>query len=247
MLMQTEIDSSIVKQDGIDAGASVVGIAASGDFALAPDGFKPSDILDDCLSVIVLGVPSPQESLAMSAVEYTAIRNAMLTKMSTIAKEVAKQIKKNGYKAKDISASGGKYIEKKHFGHISLKHAAELAGLGVINRNYLLTNQSHGNLLWFSAVLTNADLIPDKKAEYKVCDNCNKCVEICPTGALDNPNSFEPKKCDTFSFKLVNRKLEIGCFLCRAVCPYRFGKSVVSIRNIHKAQVSCTTHNFDEN
>jgi epoxyqueuosine reductase QueG len=147
----------------------------------------------------------------------------MLTKMSKIAEDVAKRIKANGYKAKDISASGGKYIEKRQFGHISLKHAAEFAGLGLINRNYLLTNPQYGNLLWLSAVLTDADLTSDEKAQYKICDNCNKCVEICPSGALDDPNVFEPKKCDKVSFKLVNKKFEIDCFLCRTVCPYCFG------------------------
>ena len=221
--MATEINSEIIKKYGRDAGASVVGIAASKDFKLAPDGFKPSDVLEGCLSVIVLGTPFPKEALTMSTVEYTELRNAMLTKMTGIAKEVTKQIKKSGHKAKDISASGGKYIEGKHYGHISLKHAAELAGLGLINRNYLLTNQEYGNLLWFSAVLTDADLVPDKKAKYKVCDNCNKCVKACPCGALDNPASFGKSECAQF-YKIENRKLEIKCFLCRQVCPNRFGK-----------------------
>jgi epoxyqueuosine reductase QueG len=146
--------------------------------------------------------------------------------MTNIAKEVEKRIKKDGYKAKAISASGGKYIEGKHYGYISLKHAAELAGLGLINRNYLLTNPTWGNLLWLSAVLTDADLVPDKKAQYKICDNCNKCVETCPSGALDDSASFKPKQCDKF-YKIVNGKLEIKCFLCRKVCPYRFGKKIV--------------------
>jgi epoxyqueuosine reductase QueG len=136
---------------------------------------------------------------------------------------VEKRIKKAGYQAKAISATGGKFIEGKHCGYISLKHAAELAGLGLINRNYLLTNPQYGNLLWFSAVLTDAELIPDKKAEYIICDNCNACVETCPSGALENPTVFKPKQCDKF-FKIVNKKLEIGCFACRKVCPNRFGK-----------------------
>jgi epoxyqueuosine reductase QueG len=105
-----------------------------------------------------------------------------------------------------------------------LKHAAELAGLGIIARNYLLTNPEYGNLLWFSAVLTDADLIPDKKAQYKICDNCNKCVETCPSGALNNPALFGKKECSRF-FTIVNKKLEIKCFSCRKVCPYCFGKN----------------------
>jgi epoxyqueuosine reductase QueG len=220
-----ELNSEIVKEYGLTAGASVVGIAASKDFGLAPDGFKPSDNLEGCLSVIVLGAPFPQEALTtMSTVEYTEIRNAMLVKMTIIAKEVTKRIKAKGYKAKAISASGGKFIDGRHYGHISLKHAAELAGLGLINRNYLLTNPQYGNLLWFSAVLTDADLTPDKKAQHKLCNNCNRCVETCPSGALNNSNSFGPKQCDKVCIKIVNRKMELTCFLCRKVCPYRFGK-----------------------
>lgn len=220
--MKTEIDSSMVKKYGMDAGASVVGIAASRDFNQAPDGFKPSDLLEDCRSVVVLGAPSPQEALA-NTVEYTANRNAMLTKMTSTAKEVAKRIKADGYKTKAISASGGKMIDGKHYGHISLKHAAELAGIGLITRNYLLTNPQYGNLLWLSAVLTDADLVPDQKASYKtICDTCNKCVEACPSKALDDLALFGKKECSKF-FTMANRKLEIKCFRCRTVCPYCFG------------------------
>ena len=221
---KNELSSEIVKEYGLNAGASVVGIAASKDFGLAPKGFKPCDNMEGCLSVIVLGSPSPQEVLK-NTVEYTASRNAMLTKMTDIAKEVARRIKADGYNAKAISASGGKYVDGNQYGHISLKHAAELAGIGLINRNYLLTNPEYGNLLWLSAVLTDADLTPDKKAKYKICDKCNKCVKICPSGALDNPAQFGKKECAKF-FSMENKKFIIKCFSCRKVCPYCVGKNI---------------------
>jgi epoxyqueuosine reductase QueG len=218
------INSETVKEYGLNAGASVVGIAASKDFGLAPDGFKPSDKLESCRSVVVLGTPFPQESLSADFSEYTEIRNGTLKKMDDIAKTVAKQIVSKGYKATAIGGIGGKYVNSKLFGHISLKHAAELAGLGVINRNYLLTNSEYGNLLWFSAVLTDADLLPDKKAKYTVCDNCNKCVEMCPAKALDNPERFDYKACHKKCWRMVNRKWELNCYVCRNICPYCFGK-----------------------
>jgi len=220
--MTNHLTSETVKEYGLNAGARVVGIAASKDFGLAPDGFKPSDNLEGCLSVIVLGSPLPQEVLG-SVTEYTVNRNAMLNQMTNTAKEVAKRINTDGYKAKAVSASGGKTVDGKMYGHISLKHAAELAGIGLITRNYLLTNHQYGNLLWLSAVLTNANLIPDKKALNNICDNCNKCVKACPSGALDDPTSFVSKGCSKF-FTLVNKKFEIKCFACRKVCPYYFGK-----------------------
>ena len=70
----------------MDAGASVVGIAASKDFVSAPEGYKPADQLNGCCSVIVLGAPFPQEALSKNTVEYTEIRNEMVKKMDAIAK-----------------------------------------------------------------------------------------------------------------------------------------------------------------
>ena len=121
--MATVINSEIVKEYGLNAGASVVGIAASKDFGLAPEGFKPTDNLEGCLSVIVLGATFPQEVLG-NTVEYTASRNEMLNKMTNMAKEVAKRINATGHKAKAISASGGKWVDGRQYGYISLKHAA---------------------------------------------------------------------------------------------------------------------------
>ena len=219
--MSNELTNERVKEYGLNAGANVVGIASAKDFGSAPEGSHPSDNLEGCRSVIVLGTTFPHEVLN-NTVEYTASRNAMLTKMTDIAKEVAKRVKADGYQSKAISASGGKTVDGKMYGHISLKHAAELAGLGIVGKNYLLINSEYGTLLWLSAVLTDADLTPDKKAQYNICENCNICVEACPTGSLDDLDDFGRKECAKF-FKIVNKKLEIQCFLCRKVCPYCFG------------------------
>ena len=222
--MSNGLTSETVKEYGINAGASVVGVAASKDFDSAPEGFKPADVIEACRSVVVLGTPFPKEALLKSSGEYTEIRNAMLENMNAAAKDVAKKIKKDGYKVKAISGVNGKYVDGKLYGTISLKHAAELAGLGIINRNYLLTNPEHGNLLWLSAVLTDADLTPDGKAQYTVCDNCNKCVDMCPSKALDSPTSFGFKECQRTCWKMIEGKWELVCFMCRKICPYRLGQ-----------------------
>lgn len=223
--MAVELTSAIAKEYGIRAGASVVGIASAKDFGLAPDGFKPTDVLPECLSVIVLGATFSPEVLS-SVADYTANRNEMLSAMTTMAKVVAKQLKSDGYQTKAISAAGGKWVDgdgrKEQFGYISLKHAAEIAGLGVIGRNYLLTHPQYGNLLWLSAVLTDAELVPDQRIQSAMCDSCNKCVEACPVGALDNPASFGRKGCSKF-FTIEDRKFKVKCFLCRTVCPHGLG------------------------
>jgi epoxyqueuosine reductase QueG len=227
--MATDLNSETVKDYGLSAGASVVGVAASRDFDSAPDGFKPTDVLPECLSVIVLGATFSPEVLSDMA-EYTASRNAMLTSVTNMAQDVAKRMKPNGCKTKVISAAGGKWVDvdgngkKEQFGYISLKHAAEIAGLGVIGQNYLLTNPQFGNLLWLSAILTDAELTPDEKSNIITCENCNKCVASCPVGALDDLVSFGRKGCSKF-FTIEDRKFKIKCYVCRTVCPYRFGVS----------------------
>ena len=223
--MAGELTSKAVKEFGRSAGAAVVGIASCEDFALAPEGFKPSDVLVQCRSVIVLGAASPPEVLS-SAEEYTASRNAMLSAMTDMAKETAKRIKAAGHKTKVISAAGGRWMDgdgrKEQFGYISLKHAAEIAGLGVIGRNYLLTNPQFGSLPWLSAVLTDAYLEPDERAELDICGSCSKCIDACPAGALNNSSLFGKKGCSKF-FVIEDKRFKIKCFACRSVCPHACG------------------------
>ncbi|MCL2712912.1 MAG: 4Fe-4S binding protein [Methanomassiliicoccaceae archaeon] len=226
--MTNELDSGTVKGYGSAAGAAVVGIASSNDFGSAPEGLRPSDNLEGCLSVIVLGHPFPKEALLDPSADYIGIRNEISKKLTDIAKEVEKKIKGKGYKAKAIGGLSGKWVNGKQYGLISLKHAAELAGLGIIGRNYLLINPEYGTLLWFSAVLTDAYLVPDERSQYTFCDGCNKCVEMCPSKALDDPSSFGRNVCTETMFKMVNKKWAIKCFLCRKVCPYSFGEPAES-------------------
>lgn len=223
--MASVLTSAAAKEYGIQAGATVVGIASASDFSLAPEGFGPTDVLPECLSVIVLGGSFPPEVFA-SIAEYTASRNAMLSTMTSIAKAVAKRIKAHGYQTKAISAAGGKWVQgdgrKEQVGYISLKHAAEMAGLGVIGKNYLLTSPQYGNRLWLSAVLTDAALAPDAKIQSNMCSSCDKCVEACPVSALDNLAAFGKKGCSSF-FTIEDRQFKVKCFLCRTICPHGLG------------------------
>ena len=219
--MTVELTSSIVKEYGLEAGADIVGIAQIDDFIKAPKGFNPTDALPDCHSVIVLGGTfSPEDYKSVD--KYSATRNAMLSKMTEIAKRLAKRLKKEGYNTKAISAAGGKWVQgegrKELLGYISLKHAAEIAGLGVIGKNYLLTNPKYGNLLWLSAVLTDAVLEPDERITQEICTSCMKCVNGCPIGALDDQSKFKRKECSSF-YMIEDKKFKLKCYKCRTVCP----------------------------
>lgn len=212
--------SEAVKDYGLQAGASVVGIASAEDFGLAPEGYRPADALEGCRSVIVLGAPIPKEAiLNEDTIGFIDIRNAVNAKVNEAAKTLEKRLKAEKHKAKTISGMSGKMVDGFTRGPISLKHAAELAGLGAIGRNYLLINPDYGTRLWFSAVLTDAELAPDERMQ-PVCGDCNICVEACPVGALDTPGSVNKRACSRHMFKQINKKWEIVCFQCRKRCPY---------------------------
>lgn len=66
---------------------------------MAPDDFKPTDVLPECRSVIVLGAAFSPEAMNDIAA-YTTSRNTMLTYMTHMAKVVANRIKADGYKTK---------------------------------------------------------------------------------------------------------------------------------------------------
>ncbi len=114
--------------------------------------------------------------------------------------------------------------ERKIKGIISLKHAAERAGLGKMGKNTLLINDRYGNMLWLGAVLTSAELEPDALASYQVCpENCSICLKSCPVNALDGI-SINQRKCGKHAFN--NDQYggwRIECNTCRKVCPHCHG------------------------
>ena len=203
-------------------GADLVRIASTDRFADAPAGYHPKDIMPTAKSVIVMATILPANTLEQNIKTYTDIRNQAIGKMDKVAKDVAAALKKQSHKATAIVSLGGKWTDGRFHSRLSLKHAAALAGLGVIARNYLLTNDRYGNLLWFTAVVTSLELEPDPLANYEVCNDCNLCVENCPSGALTDKDNFAQKSCYKVCYVTVKGVLELRCWRCRSSCP-QFG------------------------
>ncbi|MCD7973861.1 MAG: epoxyqueuosine reductase [Candidatus Azobacteroides sp.] len=218
-----EFSKESIKERCINEGATLVGIAATDRFDRAPEGHHPTDLLPSCHSVIVLAGALPPDILYKDTLTYTDIRNRMIKKMNDIARKIAKTIKKDNVDVKPVGSVGGAWEKGRFMGYLSLKHAGELAGIGKIARNYLLTNDKTGNMIWLSAILTSMELESDPLAEYTVCDHCNICVQKCPPGALQDETLFGQKGCYHTCYKTIKGKLELRCWNCRKVCPYTFG------------------------
>jgi epoxyqueuosine reductase len=115
-------------------------------------------------------------------------------------------------------------------GPVMEKAWAQRAGAGWIGKNTLLLNRSAGSFFFIGVILTDLELEPDEP-ESDHCGSCNKCVEACPTGALELPYTMNPGKC--ISFWTIESKMPIpeelggkfhsriyGCDICQDACPF---------------------------
>lgn len=218
------MNSVDLKRAARQLGADVCGIAAIEQFGNAPDGFHPTNIFADARSVIIIGCQFPDGTfLAHSNAPYTLVRNQLIQKNDTISVELSLQIENAGGKAMPIP-SGEPYeywdAERRHGrGIVSLKHSAQLAGLGFIGKNTLLINRSFGNRLWLGGIITDFAFEPDGPTIQKCPDHCTVCLDICPQAAL-NGITIDQKKCREICFTSTEGGgWLIACNLCRVKCP----------------------------
>lgn len=134
-----------------------------------------------------------------------------------------------------FDAQGIRYAGGTEFWHASigsLRHAAEVAGLGIIRKNNFLYSEkgSYQNLVGY-VIDQECELYHEHN--LKPCsESCNICQKACPTGALSAPYTMSPMKCvsfiNTFGRGILppNVKGEqmqewiIGCEACQDACPY---------------------------
>ena len=104
------------------------------------------------------------------------------------------------------------------------------AGLGWIGKQGSLVNPEWGCTLFLGELLVNLELAPSKPKPGK-CGTCRRCVEACPTGAIQPGGLVDARRC--IAYLTIEHKGAIpedlrprmgsslfGCDRCTAVCPY---------------------------
>ncbi|MBI2440544.1 MAG: tRNA epoxyqueuosine(34) reductase QueG [Lentisphaerae bacterium] len=106
------------------------------------------------------------------------------------------------------------------------------AGLGWIGRQGSLVNAEWGTTLFLGELLVNLELKPTvASGRPNKCGACRKCVEACPTGAIQPDGLVDARRC--ISYLTIEHEGEIpealrgrlggslfGCDRCTVVCPY---------------------------
>lgn len=110
------------------------------------------------------------------------------------------------------------------------------AGLGWIGKHTQLIIPYAGSCFFLGELLLDIELEYDTP-QKKRCGNCKRCMNACPTGALESPGVLNARKC--LSYLTIENRGEIseteasmmgkriyGCDECQKACPWnRFSVS----------------------
>jgi epoxyqueuosine reductase QueG len=218
------MDAKMLKKLALKSGVDLCGIAPVERFREAPEGFRPTDIYPSAKSVLVFAKRVPHAALlSRSMVPYKFASDVILDEVFRITCDLSLRLQDLGIAAVPIPSEPYEYwdVKKKEGrGILSLKHAGYLAGLGIMGKNTLLTNNKLGNRITLGALLLNVSVEGDSIADYRVCkEDCNACITSCPVKALDG-KSVVQKLCRQKSQLTTPKGYSLYvCNTCRTVCP----------------------------
>ncbi|WP_409291616.1 tRNA epoxyqueuosine(34) reductase QueG [Peribacillus sp. SCS-37] len=118
-------------------------------------------------------------------------------------------------------------------GELVDRAVAQRAGIGWSGKNCSIITPEFGSYVYLGEMITNLPFEADQPMEDR-CGSCNKCIDVCPTGALVGGGQLDAQRCiafltqtkgflpDEFRTKIGNRIY--GCDTCQTVCPENKGK-----------------------
>ena len=187
---------------------------------------NPSLLFEDTKSIIVvlLNYHNPtyhkNKKSTYSFSEYALGKDYHILIKNKLT-ELADFIQKHYPNSKNKIFAGSAPVLEKYF--------AYQAGLGNIGKNTLLLTQK-GSYFFIGEIFTDLVLSYDAPVVENYCLQCDKCVNACPTNALNNSYCLDANKC--ISYHNIESKDEIpkeiqlkmgkqvyGCDICQQVCP----------------------------
>ena len=110
-------------------------------------------------------------------------------------------------------------------------------GAGWIGRNGNLINKQSGSFYFIATLIVDIELLYDDPFAKDYCGSCRKCIDACPTEAIEPNKQINGSKCISyFTIELKDALIPeemkgrfkdwmFGCDVCQDVCPWnRFSK-----------------------
>ena len=115
--------------------------------------------------------------------------------------------------------------------HVDREGAAR-AGVGFYGKNTLVITRRHGSWVVLGTIVTTAEI--ERSAPLDLdCGPCTRCIDACPTGALDDPGVLDATKCLSYwsqapgavplPYREEMGSSVYGCDICQDVCPWNRG------------------------
>lgn len=116
-------------------------------------------------------------------------------------------------------------------GPVFEKYYAHEAGLGGTGRNSLVISNTCGSFIFLGEIITNLPLPITGKTDFDPCKSCERCISICPTGAIMDNRHLNANLCIaylTIEYKgIIPHALAArmgnhvyGCDECQLCCPW---------------------------
>lgn len=189
----------------------------------------PSRLLKNCESIVSLAFPYPSEIPGTPDGFYVS-RYAEPTKedyhrrLKERCRGVADVIRKANQDCRvRICVDSAPLLERS---------VALAAGLGFIGKNNMMIIPEYGSHVYLAEILTTARL-PFEPVEpmENQCGSCTRCVDACPTGALQKPFYINASRCLSYLTIEYNGSVGedtaramghcfFGCDRCQEACPF---------------------------
>jgi epoxyqueuosine reductase len=115
--------------------------------------------------------------------------------------------------------------------HVDREGAAR-AGVGFYGKNTLLITRRFGSWVVLGTLVTDAEIEPSAPLTTD-CGSCTRCIDACPTGALDEPGVLDSTRCLSYwtqapdsipePYRAALGTQVYGCDICQDVCPWNRG------------------------
>jgi epoxyqueuosine reductase len=114
---------------------------------------------------------------------------------------------------------------------------ARESGLGWIGKNTNLLTKEQGSFFFIATLITDLELDYDDPYAKDYCGSCRRCIDACPTDAIQEGRIVDGSKCISyFTIELKDALIPghlkdqfndwmFGCDICQDVCPWnKFSK-----------------------
>lgn len=193
---------------------------------------EPARLLEACRTIITLAYPySPRKPCTpegLSAARYSEPQKVDYhDRLRNKAKILAKTLQQQFPGTRTRICVDSAPIMERSFAYQS--------GIGFIGKNTQFIIPDHGSYLFLVEILTTALIpFPESALMESRCGSCTRCLDACPTGALEAPYRLNAAKC--LSYRTIEQKGAVdketgkhmgdcffGCDVCQEVCPLNKG------------------------